>query len=223
MADDNISAILDVDDDAEFEDAVGRHKVDMGTIKRCLKQLQESCRATKGRFPTNVLEVFTLATWLLEKLIFNAPEKMEGSAANVGVTEVDALMRVLENVKNGEFILTMIAKAQKEMKDKNYKMGDSFQVECGDEIIAWKTAALDSQKTFARKRDEAVSMDTLAKAERDSVDSRYHEVLAALGRIVKVREDNNDISFDTLVKLRELYDQDRSGAVSTHLAELLRP
>lgn len=47
VADDVVSALLDVHDDWDLEVAVGVDEVDKGSVKRRLQQLQESCRAKK--------------------------------------------------------------------------------------------------------------------------------------------------------------------------------
>lgn len=63
---------------------------------------------------------------------------------------------------------------------------------------------------------------TLGTAKRNCTIALYHEVLAALHLILKVREYMKGNPADTLLKLRELFNQRHDVAVPTHSGELAR-
>lgn len=79
---------------------------------------------------------------------------------------------------------------------------------------------LECQKALGSEQDEAISRITSMTAERNSANARYHEVFAALGRIVEEKEDERDESADTLLTIRELFDHGRKMTVPIHPSEL---
>lgn len=124
-----------------------------------------------------------LATELIEEPVARASEAMEGDAPNSGVIRENALKRAHEEEGNGKGELAEIAKAHDEMKKTRTKKNNKLREEHVYEVAARKVSALESEKTFGRELDEAVSNASLRTAECDSANARYHEVLAALRRI----------------------------------------
>lgn len=59
---DVVGTVLDADHDCNLEGAVGLYEVVQKALKRCLRQLQDSCSARNQRVPTNLLEVFRSLT-----------------------------------------------------------------------------------------------------------------------------------------------------------------
>lgn len=105
----------------------------------------------------NLLEVFTFETELVEDPVTSARNATKGDAANAGVTVIVALRSAREEAENAKVELAKITKAQKGMEETLTKETDKMREKCEQEIIACKTTALESQKTFGRERDEANS------------------------------------------------------------------
>lgn len=135
-----------------MEGALGVDEVDEEAVKRRFQQLQESCLAKKQRVPANVLEVLTLPAELVEDLVASAPDMMEGDAANARMTLADVLKRAREEAEEAKVELGKITKVQEEMKRINLMQVDKLREERVGEIAAWKTAVLESQKTFGSEK-----------------------------------------------------------------------
>lgn len=73
------------------------------------------------------------------------------------------------------------------MRKAHTKKNDKLREDCVEEIDTWKGVAFESEYTFGRELDEVVIQALLRTSERDSAHARYHEMLAALRRTVKVR------------------------------------
>lgn len=56
-------------------------------------------------------------------------------------------------------------------------------------------------------------------SERDSAAASHHELLAAICRAVKVREERKDKATEILVKLRKIYHYGRKVTVEPHVVE----
>lgn len=101
---------------------------------------------------------------------------------------------------NAKIEIFKITRAQKDMKKTHTKEADKLREDRVEESFACMTTALESKKTFAPERDEAMSQATLETTERASKNARYHEVIASLRRISKARDDKKNNPAATIVK-----------------------
>lgn len=122
--------------DWDLGGGVGVCEVDKGAVKRCLLQLQKSCRTKTRRVSADVLKVFTLATELVKHPVASAPEATDGNAATTMLTIVDALKWTREDTKKANVELAKLMNVQKEMKETHAKGVDKLQKERVGEIIA---------------------------------------------------------------------------------------
>lgn len=68
-------------------------------------------------------------------------------------------------------------------------------------------------------REETSATVNSLSSERDGAVTRYHELLASIRHVVKAREEHKDKAVGVLVKLRKIYDDERSVTVEAHVAE----
>lgn len=87
------------------------NEVDKGTVKRRLQLLQEFRRAKKRRVPTNVIEVFTLKTELVEEPVVSASETNRNDVPDADATMTESLKRALEKAENAKVEIVHDTKA----------------------------------------------------------------------------------------------------------------
>lgn len=136
VGDDIVGAVLEIENGWDLEGGIGVDEIGQGAMKRRILQLQEFRRAKNQRVPANMLEVFILATELVEEPVTNVHNAMERDTDNTGVSMADPLKRVRKKAENAKMELAKITENKEEVKETHNEGAVMLREERVDEIVA---------------------------------------------------------------------------------------